>query len=254
MDFPLEIGYGNFKLSAHLLSETLAFVVGYRYYLFLRKDTQDAISESNRLWIIIGAAFGAFFFSRLVGSFEVPSGWAKASSYLLYFFQNKTIVGGLLGGLLGVEFAKKLIHEKHSSGDLFTFPIILAIIIGRVGCFSSGVHEPTFGIETTLPWGLDLGDGLKRHPVALYEILFLLILWLGLWMLQKKISFKSGYIFQFFMINYYIFRFFLEYIKPVAFYQIGLTGIQMACLFVLGYYSRTLLFLFFKPKKLVAGF
>ena len=54
-------------------------------------------------------------------------------------------MGGLFGGLLGVELAKKIIGEKQSSGDLFVFPIILGIFIGRIGCFLSGINEFTYG-------------------------------------------------------------------------------------------------------------
>ena len=58
-------------------------------------------------------------------------------------------MGGLFGGLLGVELVKKMIGEKQSSGDLFTLPIILGIIIGRLGCFLTGIKEFTFGKETS---------------------------------------------------------------------------------------------------------
>ena len=159
--YPLEFGYGDFKVSAHLVFEVLSFMLGYRYYRYLKARSADRISEDNRFSIIIGAAMGAFLGSRLVGSLENPNGWLVAEYPLLYFYQSKTIVGGLFGGLLGVEAAKRVIGERHSSGDLFTVPLILGIMIGRLGCLSTGVYEPTYGIETDLPWGMDLGDGLR---------------------------------------------------------------------------------------------
>ena len=36
-------------------------------------------------------------------------------------------MGGLFGGLIGVETSKKIINENQSSGDLFTFPIVVGI-------------------------------------------------------------------------------------------------------------------------------
>ena len=80
----------------------------------------------------------------------------------------------MLGGLAGVELIKKTIKEKLASGDLFTYPIILALIIGRIGCFSMGVYEETYGSPTSLPWGMNFGDNILRHPVCLYEIIFLI--------------------------------------------------------------------------------
>lgn len=251
MTFPVEIGIGAFKISAHLLLETLGFVLGFQYYQYLRRNTQDLIPQENRTWILIGGIFGAFFLSRLAGALEYPQAWAESPYPWLYLFQSKTITGGLFGGLLGVELAKKYIGERNSSGDLFTFPIILGMMIGRLGCFSNGVYEATYGIPTTLPWGMDLGDGLLRHPVALYEIGFLGILWIVLKAIGRRWDLVPGYIFQFFMIAYFAFRFILEFIKPSIVHPFQLTTIQVMSIIVLLYYLPTLIRLFSSPQTLL---
>ena len=64
----LEFNFGIFQISAPTILETLAFVIGFRYFISLRHKQLDPVSEPNRIWIIIGAVFGAFFFSRVVGS------------------------------------------------------------------------------------------------------------------------------------------------------------------------------------------
>lgn len=46
---------------------------------------------------------------------------------LIYFMGNKTIVGGFLGGLIGVEITKKKIGVTTSSGDLMVYPLIVAM-------------------------------------------------------------------------------------------------------------------------------
>ncbi|TAE46690.1 MAG: diacylglyceryl transferase [Bacteroidetes bacterium] len=252
MKFPVEIGVAPFVLSLHLICETLAFVLGFRYFVFLRNKTTDPIPQSNRVWIIIGAAFGAFFFSRLAAALEDPVAWAHSTHKLLYFYASKTIIGGLLGGLIGVELVKKAIGEKSSSGDLFTYPLILAMIIGRVGCFSSGVYEPTFGVETRFLTGMDLGDGLLRHPVALYEIVFLLLLWAGLRVIEKRVALQSGYRFQLFMISYLIFRFLIEFIKPRVIIFAGIGTLQFCCLAGCLYYYKTIFHLLTNRTKLLA--
>lgn len=251
MDFPVHIGIGSFKLSAHFIFETLAFIIGYQYFVRIRKNSNDVISTDNRIWIIIGAVFGAFFFSRLVGALESPAKFIDSETPLLYFFVSKTIVGGLFGGLIGVELIKKIIGEKSSSGDLFTYPIILGMMIGRIGCFSAGVYEETYGIESNLPWAMNLGDGLLRHPVALYEIIFLGLLWLFLKRVESKKSFISGYRFQFFMIAYFIFRFLLDFIKPGNRYFLGIGTIQITCLIGLLYYSKTIAYICLRPDKMI---
>lgn len=152
---------------------------------------------------------------------------------------NKTIMGGLFGGLLGVELIKKVIGEKQSSGDLFTLPIILGIIIGRVGCFLAGTNEFTYGKTTTFFLGMDLGDGQLRHPIALYEVVFLTFLFYKIKALQKQHrSFKSGHFFKFFMVAYFGFRFCVEFLKPNTFFILGLSSIQLLCLICWVYYYQ----------------
>ena len=217
MNFPVEISFGVFKVNAHLLFEILAFSIGFRYFLFKRKRSSDPINQENRIWIILGATFGALIFSRLIGSLENPIAWWESKNKLLYLFTNKTITGGLFGGLLGVELTKFFIKEEKSSGDLFTEPLILAMIIGRIGCFCNGVYEQTYGIPTNLPWGMNLGDNLLRHPVALYEIIFLLFLWLII-IVRKRSSYKDGSVFKLFMVFYFLFRLPMEKVLISCFY------------------------------------
>ncbi len=242
MKLPFEPILFGYDINVHLVLEYLAFFLGYRYYVFLRKRTTDPIVSINRLSIILGAAIGAFLGSRIVGFLENPILPSDAAS-LLNLFNTKTIMGGLFGGLLGVEIAKKSIGEKNSSGNLFTFPIILGIFIGRIGCFLSGTNEFTYGETTTFFLGMNLGDGLKRHPIALYELIFLIALSLFLGKIKKN-NLKNGLLFQYFMIAYFTFRFFIEFIKPNHFFIAGLSSIQILCLICILYYYKTILNLF----------
>lgn len=236
MQFPINLNLGPITIPSHLVFEVLGYVLGFRYYLMLREKADDPISEYHRLCIMAGGAFGALIFSRLIGALENPHEWMASPYPLLYLYQTKTIMGGLAGGLFGVEIVKKLIGEKRSSGDLFTLPLILAIMIGRIGCFLSGVSEPTFGVETNMPWGMDLGDGLLRHPTSLYEILFLLILFFIMKVSRHYLIRSEGRMFRVFMLTYFGFRFLIEFIKPVAIICLGLSTIQLLSLFIFIYY------------------
>jgi phosphatidylglycerol:prolipoprotein diacylglycerol transferase len=55
------------------------------------------------------------------------------------------------------------------SGIVFAAPFSATVAVGRWGCFFSGLADFTYGTPTTLPWGVDFGDGIHRHPVQLYE-------------------------------------------------------------------------------------
>jgi prolipoprotein diacylglyceryltransferase len=159
-------------------------------------------------------------------------------------------LGGFLGGLAGVEIVKKIIKEKKASGDLFVDPIILALIIGRIGCFSMGVYEETYGTATKFPWGMNLGDGFLRHPVCLYEIIFLTGSWVCFRRIQKKLSLEQGALFKLFMIAYLGFRFLLDFIKPHYTFDVGLSTIQLTCIAGLLYYLPYII----QPKKLLASY
>lgn len=250
MTFPVTIPLGPLSLSAHLLFELLAFSLGFRYFLYLRRRQEDRITESNRIWIFIGASLGALLGSRLLGILENPSLLAAGKLAWWQVLGSKTMVGGLLGGLAGVELMKKRIGETRSSGDLFTFPLILGICIGRIGCFLNGTAEPVVGIETTAWTGMDLGDGKLRHPIALYEIACLLSLWLLLLAIEKKYTPAEGLRFRLFLIAYLLFRFLVDFIKPTDPLALGLSGIQWACLAGLFYYRITIFTLIFKAGTL----
>lgn len=239
MLIPFEPKIFDYTINIHLVLEYAAFFAAFRYYVFLRKRINDHISEGNRLSIIIGAVFGAFIGSRFLAYLECPSSIGSPSDFI-QILNNKTIMGGLFGGLLGVELAKKIINEKQASGDLFTFPLILGIFIGRIGCFLSGTKEFTYGKTTNFFMGMDLGDGLNRHPVALYELIFLLILYFFLKKIQRSNRLESGGLFKYFMLAYFGFRFFIEFLKPNIFYFSKLSSIQWLCILCWMYYLNEL--------------
>jgi len=236
MHFPVTVSFGNYSFPLHGILEFAAYFIGFRYFLYLRKKQPDPINSTNRIWVLIGAIFGSIIGSRIVGGLEDPTQIKMADNVFLYFYQNKTVLGGFLGGLFGVELMKKIIKEKHSSGDLFTYPMLLALIIGRIGCFSMGVYEETYGTVTTFFTGMNLGDGRLRHPVTLYEIVFLILLWIALVQVEKKYRLAAGARFKIFMIGYIAFRFMLDFIKPHYTFSVGLSTIQITCLLGLLYY------------------
>ena len=236
MHYPVEIVLGPLHLPAHRFFELLAFFAGYRLYVWQRARAQDRISDDNRWWILLGAATGAWLGSHLLGILEHPERLAEVR--WIHLLTEKTIVGGLLGGLAGVEFTKKRLGVRYSSGDLMTYPILLALAIGRIGCHLAGLDDGTHGSPTDLPWGIDFGDGVPRHPVNLYEILFLGCLAAFIYFLEKSRPLPDGVRFRILMTAYLCWRFVIEFWKPVWMFPFGLSSIQLAVLCGLGYYWR----------------
>lgn len=246
MEFPLNIKIGALEISSHLLLELLAYMIGFRYFLFLRKRAEDTINTEHRTLILIAGAFGAFLLSRIIGFMDTPD-FVNGHFTFQGLYGNKTILGGLLGGLFAIEICKKIIGVTKSSGDLMTYPLILAMIIGRIGCFLAGLEDGTYGIATTLPWGIDFGDQIYRHPTNLYEILYLLLIWIVIALLEQNYALSDGSRFKIFLFSYLIFRFLIEFIKPVQLLVLGLSAIQLASVLGILYYYKMII----HPKSLI---
>lgn len=223
MTFPVLIPLGPWRLDPHVVFESLAYTVGVLVYIAVRRHRGDRISDRDRWSVLTATIVGGALGSRLLAALET----VPADSFL-QAFGGKTIVGGLIGGWIATEFEKIRRGIRESTGDLYVFPLIAGIAIGRVGCFLSGLPDRTYGVATTLPWGLDLGDGVLRHPTALYESTFVVAVGALLARLAPRLA--SGQLFRLFMLAYLTFRLAVDAIKPGVPVALGLTAIQWVCL------------------------
>ncbi len=244
---------------AHALLEIAAFALGAALYGRLRARRPDPLPQRNRTAVLVGAALGALLGSRLLAALEHPGSFdgLSAARALLVLYGGKTIVGGLLGGLIGVEGVKRFVGERRRSGDLFVYPLLAAIAVGRVGCLLAGVRDETVGLPSSLPWAFPQGDGVPRHPTALYEILVLGALALALYRLERRRAregrpLREGELFGLFMAAYLLWRLAVEFIKPVEPLALGLSAIQWACVLGLVHYARLFLTRRFAPRAVVA--
>jgi hypothetical protein len=128
---------------------------------------------------------------------------------------SHSIAGGLAGAIVAVEIYKKARGISGSTGIVWVGPIALGIAIGRIGCLLAGLPDETHGEPSALPWAVDLGDGVPRHPVQLYESLamcaFLLVY---LAALRKEAAWTRDRAFYLFILFYAVQRFFWEFLKP----------------------------------------
>lgn len=231
MQFPVYV----LGIHPHFLFEAIAYFIGFRVYLYTRN--KERIPMDKAMWVIVGAIFGAAFGSKFLYWFENPIKTIEQWDKLKYMLEGKTIVGGLLGGLIGVELAKKCIGWKRSTGDDFVLPLTVGMMLGRIGCFLTGMDDHTYGIATTWITGVDFGDGIERHPTQLYEIAFLFILIIIILTIKRKNAIKwEGYLFQLFMLSYLVFRFSIDFIKPTPHPYFSLNNIQVASLIGIIYY------------------
>jgi phosphatidylglycerol:prolipoprotein diacylglycerol transferase len=213
----------------------LAYATGFQLYRWLRRREGDVISTPTRWSVVVAAAVGGAIGSRVLASLEQPSAFATGWRDPLFLFGGKTIVGGLIGGVIAVEWIKQRIGVTSRTGDLFAVPLAAGIAIGRVGCFLTGLDDGTFGTPTALWTGIDFGDGVPRHPTQLYEIAFLMTLAIALAAARPALA-RSGDRFRVFMIAYLGFRLVIDLLKPDPRLALGLSSIQWACVAMLLYY------------------
>ena len=223
----------------HYAFELLAYNVGFVWYLRQRRTTGDVIDVHARWWIVAAAIAGAAVGSKVLFWFEDPGQTLAHWSNPVFLMSGKTVVGGLAGGLVGVELTKRRLGIEQATGDLFAVPLALGIAIGRIGCFFAGLADQTYGTATTLPWGVDFGDGIMRHPTQLYETMFLVVVAAGLsWYASRQ--HRQGDVFKLFLAAYMAFRLLVDFIKPEVRLALGLSAIQWTALAVLLYYARHL--------------
>jgi hypothetical protein len=121
---------------------------------------------------VAGKVGGGYFAALAAGA--IPGAWLAGS---LNSLQGATpalshsVVGALVGAIAGVEVYKALKGIRGSTGGVFVGPFALGVVIGRFGCLFAGLVDGTYGTPTALPWAVDLGDGVGRHPVQVYESL-----------------------------------------------------------------------------------
>ena len=195
----------------HSLFDVLALVAA---LVVFRLVPAAAPGVPNEPWqihplYIAAASLGATAGAYLVGSLNL----------LLTGIDGfgRSIEGAIGGGILAIEVLKWRTGVAGSTGLRFVAPLAAAIAVGRLGCFFAGLDDMTYGTPTRVPWGVDFGDGVARHPVQLYEaatmaiffIVFVLLLRRGGESLRR-----TG--FYAFVAVYAVQRFIWEFFKPYA--------------------------------------
>ncbi len=211
----------------HPLFETLGYAVGYGAYKRARLRQGDVVDEQQRWSVIAAAAVGALAGSRALGLLEQAPRLHITWQQALLPGGGKTIAGGLLGGWIGVEVVKWVQGIRTRTGDLFAVPLCIGIAAGRVGCLLAGLADDTYGKATGLPWGVDFGDGIARHPTQAYEIVFLVVL-IGLLQWMARRPHANGAVFRVFLFAYLGWRLLIDFLKPQPLVA-GLNWIQWAC-------------------------
>ncbi|MBI3982040.1 MAG: prolipoprotein diacylglyceryl transferase [Gemmatimonadetes bacterium] len=171
------------------------------------------LADAGRILIQAGPGYP---FTLLIGA--AVGGFALGTINLTLSDQpgiGRSILGALLGGIVAVEVYKLTRGIRGSTGLIFVPAFCTSVVVGRLGCFLAGLEDFTHGTPTALPWGWDFGDGVRRHPVQLYEAgAMVLFLALAMLALDRRSPFfqRNGF---YLMTGWYALqRYAWEFLKP----------------------------------------
>lgn len=157
--------------------------------------------------------------------------WIPALTGEYSFYNNRSAIGGLLFGLIGLFVSQRVFGFNRPMLDLYAWIVPIAMGIQKLGCFLIGC---CYGNTTNLFWGVQYPKGsnahfnhwasglveeeamsLAVHPVQLYEALILITIGYIVWKTHKRWKHNASAIF-FALFIFFMFRFGIEFIRDPA--------------------------------------
>jgi phosphatidylglycerol:prolipoprotein diacylglycerol transferase len=112
MQFPVYFWVGPLAIHPHPIFECLAYLAGARLYGFIKARDGDSLPEGTRWWVVAAAFVGAALGSKLLVLVDHPALTLEGLAAPLALLEGKTIVGALLGALIGVELTKRRLRGQ----------------------------------------------------------------------------------------------------------------------------------------------
>lgn len=200
--------------------------------LYARSAQRAGLRSEHAIFLLtaglVGGALGAKLPILVLHGRELA-----ASGSPISWLSGRTVIGGLAGAVAAVLLVRRRLGILQPMGNHFAPAAALGIAIGRIGCLLRGC---CYGRACSVPWGVDMGDHVSRHPTQLYEALFAAALF-GALMMGSRQSPAPGALFRAFMLAYCSFRFLVEFLREGAVWAGGLTMAQWACIAAVAIYA-----------------
>lgn len=217
------------------------------FFMFKKAKQKKLFGQSEMLitYFMIFAIIGGRLAYILVNPDEFPN----LLSLFALWKGGIISYGVLLGGIFGV-IAYKLINKAKNSEikellDLMAPYLILAIAIGRIGCFFRGC---CFGIPSDLPWAVSYAGEIPVHPTQIYHSILDFLIFFALLKvnrkkeglqakgIESKFKFfsKKGSTFLLFLLLYSAERFFVDFLRyhPLNEYMGAISITQFVFMFI----------------------
>lgn len=172
---PVLVSFGNFKIYTFGIFLVLAFF--WASFLLWKNIRLTAFKEEE----IFDSLFISFFIGLIAG--RVMYVFIHFKEFGLDFLKILLVNGypgiSLYGVLIGFIFSLKLVFDIkkikfNEAVDYFITPLLIALAIGKIGAFFSGVEV---GTVTKFPFAIKyVGYQGFRHITSIYEAVFLFII------------------------------------------------------------------------------
>lgn len=209
-------------------------VVWYWFYknIFSKYPSlKNPLSKQENFDYLLSIISGAFCFWILFSTLD---------NYLINPNQEivltKSIAASIFWAVFFSELFKYIHKVQFNTGVVFIPSLVVWMIFWRIWAFMIWLRDHTHGIPTTLPWGVDYGDGITRHPLQIYEITILSIFFIFfIFLLQYKRDWllKNG--FFLFTLTYFSYRFVIWFISPYSHFWWWLNTYQVISLGMIMY-------------------
>ena len=217
-----ELGPFRIHFYALIILLGIAFAVWFGNRRFKARGGQGGAILDIALWAVpIGIIGGRFYHvvTHLHDYFYEGSDFTKVFAI---WEGGLAIYGALLFGTVGAIIGARTAGIRFMAfADAIAPGVIVAQAIGRLGNY---FNNELFGLPTTLPWGLEipianpaypegLPAGVLFHPTFLYEILWNLLGFVAILLLERKLNLRWGQVFGAYLVVYSIGRAFIESIR-----------------------------------------
>lgn len=201
----------------------LAFVSA--LFVFWKKGKEEHIDEFSLMDIALLAGFWGWVGARLgfVLTHLDSFGWDPLRWISLVEYPGYLGVSGIVAAVLAlISEARKAKEDVWKVLDLAAVAVSFALTILSLGMF---VHGAGFGNATNLPIGLPFpGVFDRRHPVQLYAMVGYLLVFMLLWVVEKRYRLFSWYkgnrriaqpglVTSFFLAGYAVLEFGLSFLR-----------------------------------------
>ena len=187
---PVLFEFGPIKIYSFGLMAALALLAG----SWLVKLELDRRGYPEGIWnnYSMAAMLGGFLGAKI--NFLVFNPQVLEGNWIKGVFSGAGLVwyGGLVGGVVATFLlSRKYGHSFADLADAFAPALVMAYMVGRVGCLVSG--DGDYGYATDVPWAMAFPNGVvptlpgeRVHPTPLYEIALMGVALLVLWKTRTR--------------------------------------------------------------------